>query len=325
MLGAKPPRAKVTISELHQMKASGIPISVLTAYDYPTALLSESSGIDITLVGDSLSQVALGHEETTRLTLDEMIHHCRAVTCGAKTPFVIADLPFGNFESSIERGMDSVIRLIKEGGVDGVKIEGGDETIPLIRRLTDFGVAVMPHLGLRPQRATSTSGYLVQGRTAEGAADLLRQAKAMEAAGATLILLEAIPHPVATHISQRLSIPTIGIGAGNGTDGQVLVITDILGIYAPDETLEGSNNHRQPRFVRQFGNVGADSRKAVRDYLASVKDRSFPETGKETYGMKKEEWEAFRARSGAGQSSGQTQPKMANQQQEKGEETEDGA
>ena len=315
----------MTISELHSLKAQATPISVLTAYDYPTALLSESSGVDITLVGDSLSQVALGYEETTRLKLDEMIHHCRAVTRGAKTPFVIADLPFGSFESSIEKGMDSVIRLIKEGGVDGVKIEGGDESVPLVRHLAEYGMAVMPHLGLRPQRATSTSGYLVQGRTAESAAELLRQAKAMEAAGATLILLEAVPHSVASHVTQHLSIPTIGIGAGNGTDGQVLVITDILGIYAPDETLDGSNGHRQPRFVRQFGNIGADSRRAVRDYLASVKDRSFPETGKETYGMKKEEWDVFVARSGGDVPPVVASTRLTEGKQETGEETEDGA
>ena len=317
------PRRKVTIQELHRLRAANIPISVLTAYDYPTALLSESSGVDVTLVGDSLSQVALGHEETHNLTLDEMIHHCKAVTRGAKTPFVFADLPFGTFESSIEKGTENVIRMIKEGGIDGVKIEGGEEIIPLVRKLSSYGIAVMPHLGLRPQRATSTSGYLVQGKTVETAERLLNEALAMEAAGATMVLLEAIPHPLATYITERLTIPTIGIGAGSGTSGQVLVITDILGVYAPDPVADGKTPYQQPRFVRQFGNVGQESRRAVGDYNSHVKARTFPETGKETYGMKKDEWDAFLAKVG---SDARTDGRVElGESAGKGEETEDGA
>ncbi|ORX38824.1 ketopantoate hydroxymethyltransferase-domain-containing protein [Kockovaella imperatae] len=296
--GARLPRRKVTIAELDRLRSTNTPITVLTAYDYPTALLSESCGVDVTLVGDSLSQVALGHHETHSLTLDEMIHHCRAVTRGAKTPFVIADVPFGAFESSVEKGMESVLRMIKEGGIDGVKIEGGPEIIPLVERLSSYGIPVMPHLGLRPQRATSTSGYLVQGRTVESAKEVFEQALAMERAGATMILLEAIPHPLATYITERLSIPTIGIGAGSGTSGQVLVITDVLGVYAPDSSdLNGSEGGAfpQPKFVRQFGSVGQESRRAIGEYVRHVQDRSFPETGEETYGMKKDAWDAFLA------------------------------
>ena len=290
-------RPKVTIGELTRMKAADQPITVLTAYDFPTALLSESTGIDICLVGDSLSQVALGHDNTTQITLDEMIHHCKAVGRGAKTPFIIADLPFGSFESSTEKGVESAIRLIKEGGVDGVKIEGGREILPLVKRLSDVGIVVVPHVGLQPQRATSTSGYLVQGRSADSASRLLDTVLDFEQAGAGMFLLEAIPHLLGTHITERVSVPTIGIGAGPRTSGQVLVITDVLGTYSDpamdDDTGDIQPNAAQPRFVRKFGNSGRDNRRAINEYIKGVRERSFPEIGKETYGMKKEEWEAF--------------------------------
>ena len=291
-------RSKVTIAELARMKEAGQPITTLTAYDFPTALLSESTGVDITLVGDSLSQVALGHENTTQITLDEMIHHSKAVTRGAKTPFVIADLPFGSFEASVEKGVESAIRLIKEGGVDGLKIEGGREIIPLVKRLSDVGIVVMPHVGLQPQRATSMSGYLVQGRSASSARYLMDTVLELQEAGAAMFLLEAIPQMLGTHITEKVRVPTIGIGAGPGTSGQVLVITDVMGTYAP-EPPEGTDpeaivrNPSQPRFVRQFGNAGRESRRAVTEYLRSVRDGTFPQIGKETYGMKKDEWEAF--------------------------------
>jgi len=291
-------RPKVTIGELARLKAADKPITVLTAYDLPTALLSESTGIDVVLVGDSLSQVALGHESTTSITLDEMIHHCKAVGRGAKTPFVIADLPFGSFEASVEKGVESAIRLIKEGGIDGVKIEGGREILPLIKRLSDVGIVAIPHVGLQPQRATSMSGYLVQGRSAEGATYLMETVMQLEQAGAGMFLLEAIPHLLGTHITQRVSVPTIGIGAGPGTSGQVLVITDVLGTYSDPalddvEEEQGKTHAGQPRFVRRFGNAGRENRRAINEYIKGVKERSFPEIGKETYGMKKEEWELF--------------------------------
>jgi 3-methyl-2-oxobutanoate hydroxymethyltransferase len=279
------PRPKVTLNTLRSLAASKTPITCLTAYDFPTALLSESAGIDMVLVGDSLSQVALGHSSTTQITLDEMIHHAKAVTRGAKTPFVFADLPFGSFEQSLEVGVTNVIRMIKESGVDGVKIEGGREIVPLVKRLSSIGIPIIPHIGLQPQRATSLSGYLVQGKTAQAAMELFETAKELHEAGATGFLLEAIPHRLATYISDQLQTITIGIGAGSGTHAQVLVITDVLGLY---ET-EGP----KPRFVRSFGNVGEEMRKAVEGYRDEVKVGGFPEMGKETYGMKKEEWEGF--------------------------------
>lgn len=285
-------RPKVTLNTLRSLASAGTPITCLTAYDFPTALLSEAAGIDMVLVGDSLSQVALGHTSTTEITLDEMIHHAKAVTRGAKSPFVFADMPFGSFEQSLSVGVGNVIRMIKESGVDGVKIEGGREIIPLVKRLSEVGIPIIPHIGLQPQRATSLSGYLVQGKTKAAALDLYETAKELHEAGATGFVFEAVPHRLAKYITDELKILTIGIGAGAGTSGQVLVITDILGLYHTEEG-ESSGNH--PRFVRRFGNVGKEMRNAVEGYKDAIKGGEFPEVGKETYGMKKEEWEGFLA------------------------------
>lgn len=285
-------RPKVTLNTLRTLASSGTPITCLTAYDFPTALLSEAAGIDMVLVGDSLSQVALGHTSTTEVTLEEMIHHAKAVTRGAKSPFVFADMPFGSFEQSLSTGVGNVIRMIKESGVDGVKIEGGREIVPLVRRLSEVGIPVIPHIGLQPQRATSLSGYLVQGKTKAAALDLFETAKELHEAGATAFLLEAIPHRLAKYITDQLQTLTIGIGAGGDTSGQVLVITDVLGLYDHGDEAGGGN---KPRFVRRFGNVGREMRNAVEGYKAAIQTGQFPEVGKETYGMKKEEWEGFLA------------------------------
>ncbi|ODN85256.1 3-methyl-2-oxobutanoate hydroxymethyltransferase [Cryptococcus wingfieldii CBS 7118] len=305
-------RTKKTLASLLTQAQSGEPITCLTAYDYPTALLSETCDLDMCLVGDSLSQVSLGHETTTSVTLDDIIHHARAVVRGAKSPFVFADMPFGSFEASMEEGVRNALRMIKEGGVDGIKIEGGLEIVPLVQRLTSIGIPVMPHIGLQPQRAVSLSGYLVQGRTAASAYETIQTARALADAGAFAFLLEAMPRDLGKLITEEMvkrGVFTIGIGAGKGTSGQVLVVTDVLGIYADDpldstpavspETTTVPASAAEmvkpafaPRFVRQFGNLGAEMRRAVRGYVASVRDGSFPST-KESYGMKKEEWEGL--------------------------------
>lgn len=274
-------RPKLTVGALQKQYASGTPISVLTAYDYPTSRLCADAEVDIILVGDSLAQVALGYQSTTELTLSEMCHHIRAVRRGSGSSFILADMPFGSFEASVEEGVKSAVELVK-AGADAVKIEGGAETLPLVRRLTSFGIAVMPHIGLMPQRAAST-GYRVQGKQASAALDLIQLARDFEAAGAFGLLLEAIPHQLGALITAKVGIPTIGIGAGNQTSGQVLVLTDLLGTYGFDADCKA------PKFVRLYAQSGEKEADAVRQYIADVRDRSFPKTGEETYTMPEKE------------------------------------
>ena len=253
--------------------------------------------IDIILIGDSLSQVCLGHRTTTSLTLSSIIHHATAVSLACShpltpsqgAPFLVADLPFGTFEVSTQQGLESAIRLVKEAGVDMVKIEGGREILGLVKRLSEVGIPVMPHIGLTPQKAVALSGYRVQGRTAEGAQALFGLAKELEEAGASAILLEAIPSELAEYITERVGIPTIGIGAGAQTSGQVLVLTDALGVY-PDA---GKGGGGAPKFVRRFAEAGREMRRGVEEYVKAVRERSFPEEGVETYAMGKGEWERF--------------------------------
>jgi 3-methyl-2-oxobutanoate hydroxymethyltransferase len=264
------------------MKASKTPIAMLTAYDYPTGRACERYGVDVTLVGDSLAQVCLGYDSTTRLTLDEMLHHCRAVTRGSKNPFLIADMPFGTYHTGPEEAMRNAVRMVREGGVEGVKLEGGEEIVETVRRLTKMGIPVMGHVGLLPQRHTSSSGYRVQGKDASSARSILIAAQALEGAGAFSIVLEAMPRLLGEHITQKLRIPTIGIGAGNGTDGQVLVWDDMMGTW---------DGHKA-KFVRRFSNVKESQRLGVLDYISAVKERSFPGE-EEGYGVDKEEWQRF--------------------------------
>ena len=257
---------------------------MLTAYDFPTGRACEAHGIDITLVGDSLAQVCLGYDSTTRITLDEMIHHCRAVARGSKTPLLIADMPFGSYHTSTEDAVRNALRLVREGHVEGVKVEGGIEVADVVHRLTTIGIPVMAHVGLLPQRHTMSSGYKVQGKDAHSAMHILESALALEQAGAFAMVIEAIPHTLGRYITQRLRYTaTIGIGAGPHTDGQVLVWDDMLGIWS---------GHKA-KFVRRFADVRAEIDRGVTAYAQAVRERSFPAPDKEGYDMPAEEWQKF--------------------------------
>lgn len=256
---------------------------MLTAYDYPTARACENHGVDVVLVGDSLAQVCLGYDSTTQLTLDQMIHHSGAVARGCKSPLLVADMPFGSYHLSTNDAMRNAVRLMQEGRVEAVKLEGGDEIIDIVRKLTTFGIPVMGHVGLLPQRHASLSGYRVQGKTAENAQRVLRSAMAIQEAGAFSIVLEAIPHLLASYITSKLSIPTIGIGAGSGTSGQVLVWDDVMSTWP---------GHKA-KFVRRFADVSEETKKGVTGYIEAVRDRSFPDPETEGYKMDEVEWENF--------------------------------
>ena len=214
-------RKKVTIETLYELRQSKTPITVLTAYDYPSALACSSSHLtDITLVGDSLAQVCLGYASTTQLTLDEMVHHSRAVARGTTHPFLVADMPFGSYYS-VDDAASNAVKLVREGRVEAVKLEGGQECASVVRRLSEIGIPVMAHVGLLPQRHSAMSGYKVQGKSAEGAKKVVEDALALEEAGAFAVVVEAVPRELGKYVTDRLRIPTIGIGAGPWTSGQV--------------------------------------------------------------------------------------------------------
>lgn len=254
---------------------------MLTAYDFPTARACSSYGVDLILLGDSLGQVCLGYDSTTRLTLDEMLHHARAVARGCTTPFLVADMPFGTYQASSEDAIRNAVQYMREGQVEAVKLEGGQEIAETVRRLTTVGIPVMAHVGLMPQRHAALSGYRVQGRDAESARSILHSALALQDAGAFAIVLEAIPHVLGSYITSRLDIPTIGIGAGPGTSGQVLVWDDVMATWA---------GHK-PKFVRRFADVRGEIEKGVRSFVESVRERRFPEARKEGYEIDEKEWE----------------------------------
>ncbi|HRC58418.1 MAG TPA: 3-methyl-2-oxobutanoate hydroxymethyltransferase, partial [Kofleriaceae bacterium] len=257
---------RVTIHTLQQMKARGEKISVLTAYDATFARLFDEAGVDVLLVGDSLGMVVQGHDTTLPVTLEEMSYHCRAVARGARRAHIVGDLPFMTYQASIEQGLNSAGLLMKDGGCHSVKLEGGAVHAELVRRLVAAGIPVMGHIGLTPQSFHQLGGFKVQGRGREGRERLLADARALEEAGAYAIVLEAIPADIAAEITGAVSVPTIGIGAGAGCDGQVLVCYDMLGM---DESFK-------PRFVRRFASLGRAVSEATAAYVQELREGTFP-------------------------------------------------
>jgi 3-methyl-2-oxobutanoate hydroxymethyltransferase len=273
-------RKKVTTLTYRQKKERGEVITMLTAYDYPTALSMDKAGVDSILVGDSLAMVVLGYENTLPITMDEMIHHCRAVARGAKTSLLVGDMPFMSYQVSIEEAVRNAGRFLQEGGMDAVKLEGGRERADAIRAIVGAGIPVMGHLGLTPQSVNQLGGFRAQGKTAIAAKRLVEDALILEEAGCFSIVLEAVPARLAELISKKLSIPTIGIGAGAGCDGQVLVTHDLLGLF----------DRFTPKFVKQYANFHSEMQKAFADYIEDVETKRGP-TPEHTVEMKDEEWE----------------------------------
>lgn len=261
---------KMSITRFKKMKEEQNPISIVTAYDYPSAKLAEEAGIDAILVGDSLGNVVLGYESTLPVTLDDMIYHTKAVTRAVSAPLVITDLPFMTYHGSTDQTLHNVGRIMREGLAKAVKMEGGSEIVPAIEACVKAGVPVMGHLGLTPQSVHQIGGYKVQGKTAEQARKLLEDAKALEQAGAFSIVLELVTEELAQYITEHISVPTIGIGSGRGCDGQVLVFHDLLQYASPTFP---------KRFVKSYANIGEQIRNGIADYVADVKQRKFPEAG----------------------------------------------
>lgn len=273
-------RKKVTTLTLRQKKERGQPITMLTAYDYPTALLLDRAGIDAILVGDSLGMVVLGYENTLPVTMEDMLHHCKAVARGARSALLIGDMPFLSYQVSVSEAVRNAGRFLQEGGMDAVKLEGGRERLEAIRAIVQAGIPVMGHLGLTPQSVHQLGGFRPQGRTARAAQRLLEDALLLEEAGCFSLVLESVPARLARLISQRLTIPTIGIGAGAGCDGQVLVTHDLLGLF----------ERFTPRFVKRYADLHQEMLRAFQAYIEEVAERRFP-AEEHTVEMAEDEWQ----------------------------------
>jgi 3-methyl-2-oxobutanoate hydroxymethyltransferase len=272
-------RKKVTTLTFRQKKEHGEPISVLTAYDYPTALAMDKVGIDSILVGDSLGMVVLGYENTLPVTMEEMLHHCRAVARGSKTALLIGDMPFMSYQVSVEEAVRNAGRFLQGGGMDAVKLEGGRERVNAIGAITGAGIPVMGHLGLTPQSVHQLGGFRAQGKTAIAAKRLVEDAILLEEAGCFSIVLESVPARLAELISKKISIPTIGIGAGAGCDGQVLVTHDLLGLF----------DRFTPKFVKKYASFHSEMQRAFADYIEDVETKRFP-AKEHTVEMADDEW-----------------------------------
>ena len=258
---------KLTVPDIITMKARGEKITMMTAYDYPTGLLVEKAGIDTILVGDSLAMTVLGYDSTVPVTVDEMIHHTKAVRRGAGNTFIIADMPFGSYNAGIAQAIANASRFLKEGGADAVKLEGGTEMADVVEAVVRAGIPVLGHIGLTPQTVTQLGGYKVQGRDQEKAKKLVEDAEALSRAGAFAVVLECIPKNLAKEITQRIPIPTIGIGAGPFCDGQVLVYNDVVGLF----------EKFTPKFVKRYAELGEIALKGLIKYKQEVKEGLFPD------------------------------------------------
>jgi 3-methyl-2-oxobutanoate hydroxymethyltransferase len=265
---------RVTITEIKEMKHRKEKIPMLTAYDYVTAKIVDEAGVPLILVGDSLGMVILGYESTIPVTMEEMIHHTKAVVRGARKALIIGDMPFMSYHVSVPDALHNAAKFIQEGGAQAVKLEGGEVVAEQVRRLVDCGIPVMGHIGLTPQSIHQLGGFKVQGRVVEEAKRLLNDASVLEEAGAFAIVLECTPAPLSKLITQKLAIPTIGIGAGPDCDGQVQVISDLLGLYT----------EFVPKHAKQYARLAGEIKTAVSSYISEVKSRSFP-TMKESYTM----------------------------------------
>jgi 3-methyl-2-oxobutanoate hydroxymethyltransferase len=278
-----PPAAKLPLPELAEMKRRGDRIVMVTAYDMPSARFAEDAGIDVLLVGDTAAMVVFGYEGTTvPVTMDEMLLLTRTVARAVRRPIVIGDMPFGSYQTSDEDAVRNAVRFVKEAGADAVKLEGAGASLSRIRVIVDAGIPVMGHVGLTPQSATKLGGFKTQGKTADAARQLVLDAVALQSAGCFSIVLEAIPSPVASTITDELSIPTIGIGAGPHCDGQVLVYHDLLGL---------SEGHL-PRFVKRYANLSREIRSGLERYAAEVRSGEFPDDA-HGYAMTEEELGLF--------------------------------
>lgn len=265
---------RVTVRDIGDMKARGEKIPMVTAYDYPTARLAEAADIPMLLVGDSLGMVVLGYDSTIPVTMEDMLHHVKAVARGAKKALIVADLPFMTYQVDVAQALTNAGRMVQEGGAQAVKLEGGECVAETVRRVVSCGIPVMGHIGLTPQSVNAFGGYRVQGRGRQEATQLLRDARALEAAGAFAVVLELVPTPLAGLISQRLSIPTIGIGAGPACDGQVQVLHDMLGMFTDFV----------PKHAKQYAHLAQSAQEALAAYAKEVREGCFP-TDKESFTM----------------------------------------
>ena len=277
-------RRKITTLAFRKKKTLGEPITMLTAYDYPTALAIDQAGIDSILVGDSLGMVVLGYPNTLPVTMEDMLHHCRAVARGAQYALMIGDMPFMSFQASPQEAVRNAGRFLQEAGMDAIKLEGGRERLDAIRMIISAGIPVMGHLGLTPQSVNQFGGFRPQGRDAAAAQILLEDALLLQEAGCFGLVLESVPARLATLISERLEIPTIGIGAGGGCDGQVLVTHDLLGLF----------DRFTPKFVKKYADLHGEMARAFAQYKTDVENCAFP-AQEHIVEMKEEEWEALMA------------------------------